>query len=201
MKVVKVEGQPRSEEGLACVGKKYAGSLKEWQAQLTIKGCMQIKQAGEYEPGQQLKLDEIFKVGDLVDVAGVSMGKGFQGKKRSPKPNFLHSTKGPAFFESKLKLLISHKILSDRPVNCDITPGKIGNAQHLHPVQFPLAMHFHMCLNQPLQCCCTLWTSSEPPAALIREEEYWEDCADGVMYYARYHQKMGHGKRTNDSWL
>lgn len=41
---------------------------------------LQIKQAGEYEPGQQLKLEEIFKVGDLVDVAGTSIGKGFAGE-------------------------------------------------------------------------------------------------------------------------
>ncbi|KAK9827647.1 hypothetical protein WJX81_003535 [Elliptochloris bilobata] len=32
-----------------------------------------------YEPGQQLKADELFKVGDFVDVAGTSVGKGFQG--------------------------------------------------------------------------------------------------------------------------
>jgi ribosomal protein L3 len=32
-----------------------------------------------YQPGQQLKVDEFFKEGDLVDVAGTSIGKGFQG--------------------------------------------------------------------------------------------------------------------------
>jgi large subunit ribosomal protein L3 len=39
----------------------------------------QFKEVGEYSPGQQLKVDEIFKVGDMVDVAGKSIGKGFQG--------------------------------------------------------------------------------------------------------------------------
>lgn len=38
-----------------------------------------FKKASEYELGQQLKLEEVFKVGDLVDVAGTSIGKGFQG--------------------------------------------------------------------------------------------------------------------------
>ena len=33
----------------------------------------------EFEPGQQLKAEEVFKVGDMVDVAGTSIGKGFQG--------------------------------------------------------------------------------------------------------------------------
>jgi large subunit ribosomal protein L3 len=38
-----------------------------------------FKEVGGYSPGQQLKVDEIFKVGDMVDVAGKSIGKGFQG--------------------------------------------------------------------------------------------------------------------------
>jgi large subunit ribosomal protein L3 len=33
-----------------------------------------------YEPGQQLSVEEMFKVGDLVDVAGTTIGKGFQGE-------------------------------------------------------------------------------------------------------------------------
>jgi large subunit ribosomal protein L3 len=33
----------------------------------------------EFKPGQVIKLDEIFKVGDRVDVAGWSKGRGFQG--------------------------------------------------------------------------------------------------------------------------
>lgn len=32
-----------------------------------------------FEPGQRLVLDEIFKEGDLVDVSGNTIGKGFQG--------------------------------------------------------------------------------------------------------------------------
>lgn len=32
-----------------------------------------------YEPGQRLKLEEIFSEGDLVDISGNSIGKGFQG--------------------------------------------------------------------------------------------------------------------------
>lgn len=34
-----------------------------------------------YQPGQQLDVNEIFKEGDLVDVAGITIGKGFQGKR------------------------------------------------------------------------------------------------------------------------
>lgn len=32
-----------------------------------------------FEPGQRLGVDEIFKEGDLVDVSGTTIGKGFQG--------------------------------------------------------------------------------------------------------------------------
>lgn len=50
------------------------------------KSCTQIKNAEEYSPGQQLKVDEIFKVGDKVDVAGTSIGKGFAGRLSLPPP-------------------------------------------------------------------------------------------------------------------
>lgn len=33
----------------------------------------------DYQPGQQLRVEEMFKEGDLIDVAGTSVGKGFQG--------------------------------------------------------------------------------------------------------------------------
>ena len=41
---------------------------------------MQLKSVEGYEPGQQLNVEEIFKVGDKVDVAGTTNGKGFQGE-------------------------------------------------------------------------------------------------------------------------
>lgn len=37
------------------------------------------KAVASYQPGQALDVEAMFKVGDLVDVAGVSIGKGFQG--------------------------------------------------------------------------------------------------------------------------
>jgi len=40
---------------------------------------LQLDTVDGFEPGQQLKADEVFKVGDMVDVAGTSIGKGFQG--------------------------------------------------------------------------------------------------------------------------
>jgi ribosomal protein L3 len=40
----------------------------------------QVKDASGYEPGQQLNLEDMFKAGDFVDVAGTTIGKGFQGE-------------------------------------------------------------------------------------------------------------------------
>eukprot|EP00887_Chlorella_sp_A99_P002501 scaffold6.g2501.t1 len=38
-----------------------------------------VKDASGYEAGQQLDVEALFAVGDLVDVAGTTIGKGFQG--------------------------------------------------------------------------------------------------------------------------
>mmetsp|Transcript_32918 Transcript_32918/g.104794 ORF Transcript_32918/g.104794 Transcript_32918/m.104794 type:complete len:116 (+) Transcript_32918:709-1056(+) len=38
-----------------------------------------IDNAAEYNVGQEIKAEEIFSEGDLVDVQGTSIGKGFQG--------------------------------------------------------------------------------------------------------------------------
>ena len=37
------------------------------------------KDIGNYSVGGELKADEVFKVGQIIDVAGVTKGKGFQG--------------------------------------------------------------------------------------------------------------------------
>ena len=41
---------------------------------------LQVKDVSSYEPGQQLNVEEMFKAGDLVDLAGTTIGKGFQGE-------------------------------------------------------------------------------------------------------------------------
>lgn len=40
---------------------------------------LQIPDVSGYEPGQALNVEDLFKVGDVVDIAGTSIGKGFQG--------------------------------------------------------------------------------------------------------------------------
>ena len=49
----------------------------------------QLKDAGkvgEYQPGQQLEIAEMFKEGDSIDIAGTTVGKGFQGEQQSSRP-------------------------------------------------------------------------------------------------------------------
>ena len=41
---------------------------------------VQLKEIEGFEVGQQLSMTEMFKEGDFIDVAGKSVGKGFQGR-------------------------------------------------------------------------------------------------------------------------
>lgn len=52
--------------------------------QKPLRTLLQIPDVSAYEPGQALNVDDLFKEGDLVDVAGTSIGKGFQGTHWSP---------------------------------------------------------------------------------------------------------------------
>ncbi len=58
-----------------------AGCHLHFQQAYTQHGMqyMQIPDVSGYEPDQALNVEDLFKVGDLVDVAGTSIGKGFQG--------------------------------------------------------------------------------------------------------------------------
>ena len=67
------------------------------------------KDAGKYAVGAEIKVDDVFKVGQIVDVAGVSKGKGFQGTIKRH-----HFTMGDATHGNSL----SHR-----------APGSIGQRQ------------------------------------------------------------------------
>ncbi|XP_020243512.1 50S ribosomal protein L3-1, chloroplastic, partial [Asparagus officinalis] len=66
-----------------------------------------------FEPGQRLVLEEVFKEGDLVDVSGNSIGKGFQGGIK--RHNF---RRGPMTHGSK-----SHRALGS--IGAGTTPGHV----------------------------------------------------------------------------
>ncbi|KAJ4906601.1 hypothetical protein Rs2_10259 [Raphanus sativus] len=66
-----------------------------------------------FEPNQKLVFDEIFKEGDLVDVAGTTIGKGFQGGIK--RHNF---KRGQMTHGSK-----SHRALGS--IGAGTTPGRV----------------------------------------------------------------------------
>ncbi len=69
-----------SEKKSSRVNKAIAGHLKKSSSDgfYFIKE-FRVTDPGEYSVGQDITLDTVLKVGDLVDIQGVSKGKGFQG--------------------------------------------------------------------------------------------------------------------------
>jgi large subunit ribosomal protein L3 len=72
------------------LSKPEAGQLKDLPQVATIRE-FRLESVDDYTVGQQLHVAELFAAGDLVDVTGVSKGKGFAGHikrhhfKRGPK--------------------------------------------------------------------------------------------------------------------
>ena len=75
--------------------KPEAGHLKKAGIEAPLKTLVEfkVKEVPEgYEVGQQLNACEMFAEGDIVDIAGISVGKGFQGMLPSPQTlNLPHS--------------------------------------------------------------------------------------------------------------
>ncbi len=69
-----------SEKKSSRVNKAIAGHLKKSESEgfYFIKE-FRVTDPGEYSVGQDITLDTVLKVGDLVDIQGISKGKGFQG--------------------------------------------------------------------------------------------------------------------------
>jgi large subunit ribosomal protein L3 len=60
------------------LSKPEAGQLKDLPQVGTIRE-FRVDSVGDYEVGQQVVLGDVFADGDLVDVTGISKGKGFAG--------------------------------------------------------------------------------------------------------------------------
>jgi len=69
-----------SEKKSSRVNKAQAGHLKKSESQgFYFIREFRVTDPGKFEVGQDVTLDKVFSIGDLVDVRGVSKGKGFQG--------------------------------------------------------------------------------------------------------------------------
>lgn len=62
------------------VRKPQLGIGKKLAAPQPIRWFREVRENGQdLKPGQEIKLDQVFSIGDVVKVAGISKGKGFQG--------------------------------------------------------------------------------------------------------------------------
>lgn len=62
------------------VNKPQLGHGKKAGIEQPIRWFKEVKQDGEdLKPGTEIKLDQVFSIGDAVKVSGISKGKGFQG--------------------------------------------------------------------------------------------------------------------------
>ncbi len=60
-------------------GKALTGHMKKAGGVFESLVEFRLEEAGEYAVGQQIKLDEVFSAGDMIDVSGSSKGRGFAG--------------------------------------------------------------------------------------------------------------------------
>ena len=72
-----------------------------------------VDDSGKYELGQLLSIDDVFKIGDLIDISGTSKCKGFQGAIK--RHNF---RSGPSGHGSK-----HHR--APGSIGCSATPSKV----------------------------------------------------------------------------
>ncbi len=62
------------------VRKPQIGHAKKAGLDIKIRWLREVKEEGQdLKPGQEIRLDQVFSIGDAVKVTGVSKGKGFQG--------------------------------------------------------------------------------------------------------------------------
>ena len=62
------------------VRKPQLGHVKKAGVERRIRWMREIRgEAGDLKPGTEIKLDQVFSIGDAIKVTGTSKGKGFQG--------------------------------------------------------------------------------------------------------------------------
>ncbi len=76
--------------------------------------------AGQYEVGKVLKAEEIFKMGDVVDVVGVTKGKGYQGVMKRHRMAGDSATHGTHEF-----------FRHGGSIGCRLTPGRVHKGKRM----------------------------------------------------------------------
>lgn len=78
-----------------------------------------VSDPAQYEVGQEIMVGELFKIGDLVDVSGISKGRGFQGVMKRHGFSGGNKTHGSMFHRAP------------GSIGCSATPSKVVKGKKL----------------------------------------------------------------------
>jgi large subunit ribosomal protein L3 len=81
---------------------------------------LESKDVAKYEVGKVLRAEEIFKVGDVVDVVGTTKGKGYQGVMKKHKMKGDSATHGTHEF-----------FRHGGSIGCRLTPGRVHKGKRM----------------------------------------------------------------------
>jgi large subunit ribosomal protein L3 len=101
-----------------------AGQLKKAGIDHTPRVMREVRidatDVAKYEVGKVLKAEEVFKAGDVVDVVGVSKGKGYQGVMKKHKMAGFRNTHGTHEF-----------FRHGGSIGCRLTPGRVHKGKRM----------------------------------------------------------------------
>jgi large subunit ribosomal protein L3 len=101
-----------------------AGMLKKAGIDHTPRFLREVRvetpEVSKYEIGKVLKAEEVFKPGDVVDVVGISKGKGYQGVMKRHKMSGFRATHGTHEF-----------FRHGGSVGCRLTPGRVHKGKRM----------------------------------------------------------------------
>jgi large subunit ribosomal protein L3 len=81
---------------------------------------LEDKEAGKFEVGKVLKANDVFKPGDVIDVVGVTKGKGYQGVMKRHKMAGFRNTHGTHEF-----------FRHGGSIGCRLTPGRVHKGKRM----------------------------------------------------------------------
>jgi large subunit ribosomal protein L3 len=109
---------------LRLVGRPEAGQLKKSGIEPAPRVLREVRvnppEVSKYEVGKVLKVEEVFKAGDVVDVVGITKGKGYQGVMKKHKMAGFRATHGTHEF-----------FRHGGSVGCRLTPGRVHKGKRM----------------------------------------------------------------------
>jgi large subunit ribosomal protein L3 len=113
------EGRP-----LRMLRRPLAGQLKKAGIELNPRVIREVRlekgESAKFEVGKVLKAEEVFKAGDVVDVVGITKGKGYQGVMKKHKMAADTATHGTHEF-----------FRHGGSIGCRLTPGRVHKGKRM----------------------------------------------------------------------